>query len=111
MVDIIDHVNYSYYVIEIIKSATYSRWFESLADSRAKARIMVRIDRLALGNAGDAKSVGEGVVELRIDYGPGDRVYFTRIERMMILLLCGGDKSSQERDIVKAKAIAEQWRM
>jgi putative addiction module killer protein len=76
---------------------------------RAKARIAVRIDRLAVGNPGDVRAVGDGVSELRIDYGPGYRVYDTRRGALVILLLCGGDKSSQDRDIAQAKRIAAQW--
>jgi putative addiction module killer protein len=98
-------------MFEIIKSATYSLWFEDLSDVRARARIQVRIDRMALGNFGDVKSIGDGVSEIRIDYGPGYRVYFTRVQNITILLLCGGDKSSLSRDIAKAKTIAMQWRM
>jgi putative addiction module killer protein len=77
-----------------------------LRDPRAKARIAIRIDRLALGNAGDAKPVGSGVSEMRIDYGPGYRLYFIRRGEALIVLLCGGDKGSQQRDIVRARALA-----
>lgn len=78
-------------------------WLRGLKDLRAKTAIRVRVDRLSLGNFGDCKSVGDGVMELRIDLGPGYRVYFGMREQVVILLLCGGDKRSQERDIVKAK--------
>ncbi|WP_409567179.1 type II toxin-antitoxin system RelE/ParE family toxin [Methylobacterium sp. E-016] len=77
-----------------------------MRDPRAKARIAIRIDRLALGNAGDAKPVGSGVSEMRIDYGPGYRLYFIRRGEALIVLLCGGDKGSQQRDIVRARALA-----
>ncbi len=77
-------------------------------DLQARARIAVRIDRLADGNPGDAKSVGDGVSELRIDYGPGYRLYFTRKGDRLVILLCGGDKSSQDRDIRQAKAMAKE---
>jgi putative addiction module killer protein len=77
-----------------------------LRDPRGKARIAIRIDRLALGNAGDAKPVGSGVSEMRIDYGPGYRLYFIRRGEALIVLLCGGDKGSQQRDIVRARALA-----
>jgi putative addiction module killer protein len=77
-----------------------------LRDPRAKARIAIRIDRLALGNAGDVKPVGSGVSEMRIDYGPGYRLYFIRRGEALIVLLCGGDKGSQQRDIVRARALA-----
>lgn len=72
-------------------------------------KIAVRIDRLALGNPGDVKPVGSGVSEMRIDYGPGYRVYFTQRGDVLILLLCGGDKKSQQRDIVAAQALAAEW--
>jgi putative addiction module killer protein len=75
-------------------------------DERAKARILVRIQRLALGNAGDVKSVGSGISELRIDYGPGYRVYFTKRGPMLVILLCGGDKRTQQRDIARAVKLA-----
>lgn len=78
-----------------------------MRDVRAVARIAKRIDRLALGNPGDVKPVGDGVSEMRIDYGPGYRVYFTTQGRQIVILLCGGDKSSQERDIRAAKALAK----
>ncbi|WP_409566114.1 type II toxin-antitoxin system RelE/ParE family toxin [Methylobacterium sp. J-059] len=77
-----------------------------MRDPRAKARIAIRIDRLALGNAGDAKPVGSGVSEMRIDYGPGYRLYFIRRGEALIVLLCGGDKGSQQRDIMRARALA-----
>ena len=77
-----------------------------MRDQRAKARIAIRIDRLAAGNAGDAKPVGSGVSELRVDVGPGYRLYFVRRGEALIVLLCGGDKSTQQRDIVQAKALA-----
>lgn len=81
----------------------FSIWLKSLNDSKARARIRVRIDRLKRGNFGDSKSVGEGVYELRIDYGPGYRVYFGKVGLTIVLLLCGGDKSTQTVDIRKAK--------
>jgi len=81
----------------------FSIWLKSLNDGKARARIRVRIDRLKRGNFGDSKSVGEGVYELRIDYGPGYRVYFGKVGLTIVLLLCGGDKSTQPVDIRKAK--------
>jgi putative addiction module killer protein len=78
--------------------------------SGAAARVQVRIDRLAAGNPGDVKPVGAGISELRIDYGSGYRVYYTIEARRLIVLLCGGDKTSQQRDIDQAKRIAEEWR-
>lgn len=96
-------------MIELIKSDRFDRWLRDLRDMRAAARIQVRLDRLALGNAGDVKSVGAGISEMRIDYGPGYRIYFTRRGALVIVLLCGGDKSTQARDIIEAKSIAAHW--
>jgi putative addiction module killer protein len=96
-------------MIPIRQTAAFSDWLDDLRDIRAKAIIAARIKRLSAGNAGDAKLVGEGVSELRIDHGPGYRVYFTRRGHELILLLCGGDKSTQARDIDKAKKLARQW--
>jgi putative addiction module killer protein len=84
----------------------FSRWLENLRDAQARARIVRRVERLANGNLGDAKSVGGSVSELRIDYGPGYRVYFVRRGDLVFLLLCGGDKKSQSRDIMLARKIA-----
>ncbi len=81
----------------------FSRWFEKLRDRRAQQRIDARLARVELGNFGDSKSVGDGVLELRIDYGPGYRVYFGRDRNDLVLLLFGGDKRSQAKDIVTAK--------
>ncbi len=97
-------------MIEVVETDVYSEWFAGLRDLRARGRIVARTVRLSLGNIGDAKSLGDGVSELRIDYGPGYRVYFTRRGRLVVLLLCGGDKSSQDRDIKAAKALAKELR-
>ena len=97
-------------MVEVVKSATFDRWLRRLKDRRAVARVLVRVDRLAAGNAGDAKPVGHGVSELRIDYGPGYRVYYLREGERLILLLTGGDKSSQQTDILLAHQIAADWR-
>lgn len=78
-------------------------WLESLRDRQARARIKKRLDRIELGNLGDFKSIGKGVMELRVDYGPGYRIYFAQSGATIILLLCGGDKSTQDQDILKAK--------
>jgi len=94
-------------VIEIRQTEHYAKWFEALKDHMARARIDVRIRRLSLGNPGDVKPVGEGVSEMRIDYGPGYRVYFLTKGSELILLLIGGDQSTQEKDIAKAKQIAK----
>jgi putative addiction module killer protein len=93
-------------VIEIRQTVVYVRWFNSLRDRKAQARIDVRIRRLSLGNPGDVKAVGEGVSELRIDYGPGYRVYYTQRGQRLIVLLAGGDKPTQKQDIKRALEIA-----
>ncbi len=89
-------------MIEIRKTETFERWFTGLRDRNAVARIKSRIDRLQLGLPGDARSVGEGVSEMRINYGPGYRVYFVQRGTKVIILLAGGDKRTQSRDIEKA---------
>ena len=94
---------------EILKSETFDRWFSGLKDRQAKSRIAARIDRLSLGNPGDVKPVGSGVSEMRIDYGPGYRVYFTQRGPIIIVILCGGDKRTQAADIKRAIEIAESW--
>jgi putative addiction module killer protein len=88
--------------------ATYEAWFADLADRKVKARILARIDRLALGNPGDVKPVGSGVSELRVDYGPGYRVYYVQRGQVVAVLLCGGDKSTQARDIKRAIEISKE---
>jgi putative addiction module killer protein len=94
-------------MIEVRQTEVFSRWFAGLADHIA-ARILARIRRLEIGDAGDVKSVGGGVSELRIDYGPGYRLYFTRRGNTLVILLCGGDKKSQSRDIAKARQMAKE---
>jgi len=91
----------------IRETIEFSNWLTKLKDAQARARIVRRVDRLQQGNPGDVKPVGEGVSELRIDYGPGYRVYFIQEGKLIIVLLCGGDKSSQSRDISQAKALAK----
>ncbi|MEH3091858.1 type II toxin-antitoxin system RelE/ParE family toxin [Agrobacterium cavarae] len=91
----------------IRETIEFSNWLTKLKDVQARARIVRRVDRLQRGNPGDVKPVGEGVSELRIDYGPGYRVYFIQEGKLIIVLLCGGDKSSQSRDISQAKALAK----
>lgn len=81
----------------------FEAWLEGLRDRRARAKIRKRLDRVQLGNLGDVKPVGEGVSELRVDYGPGYRIYFAQVGTVVVLLLSGGDKSSQRQDILKAK--------
>jgi putative addiction module killer protein len=95
-------------VIEVRQTETYAEWFASLRDQKARARIDVRIRRLSLGNPGDVKPIGSGVSELRIDYGPGYRVYFSQRGPMLIILLAGGDKGTQDRDIKKALELARR---
>ncbi|TXI87776.1 MAG: type II toxin-antitoxin system RelE/ParE family toxin [Cupriavidus sp.] len=95
-------------MIEVRQTIHYATWFNDLRDVRAKAKIDVRIRRLSLGNFGDIKPVGDGVSELRIDYGPGYRVYLTQRGPVVVILLMGGDKSSQKRDIRDAKEIAKE---
>ncbi|MDX5445048.1 MAG: type II toxin-antitoxin system RelE/ParE family toxin [Zoogloeaceae bacterium] len=97
-------------MVELIKSSTFDAWLRELRDRRAVARIQARLDRLAAGNPGDVKPVGSGISELRIDHGPGYRVYFMQHGPVVIVLLCGGDKSSQPRDVEQAKAIAALWK-
>ena len=93
-------------MIEIRETSAYAAWFTSLRDRTAKARIDIRLRRLSLGNSGDIRSVGEGVSELRIHYGPGYRIYLTRQGDTVVILLAGGDKSSQDQDIRLAKVLA-----
>jgi putative addiction module killer protein len=93
-------------VLEIRQTETYSQWFEGLRDRQARMRIDVRVRRLSLGNPGNVKPVGEGVSELRIDYGPGYRVYFVQRGQALVILLAGGDKRSQGRDIKTALELA-----
>ncbi|MDA8088892.1 MAG: type II toxin-antitoxin system RelE/ParE family toxin [Nitrospiraceae bacterium] len=93
-------------MIEVRQTGKYSEWFDTLRDGQARARINARIRRLSLGNAGDVKPVGAGVSEMRIDYGPGYRVYFTNRGREVVILLAGGDKRTQERDIRTALELA-----
>jgi putative addiction module killer protein len=84
----------------------FRNWLSSLGDARAKARISARIRRMEMGNPGDFKAVGGGVSEMRIDYGPGYRVYYKQTGRTVIILLCGGDKTTQARDIARARELA-----
>ncbi len=89
-------------MIEIRKTEHFAKWIDGLQDIRARAHIQARIERLAMGNPGDVKTVVEGVSEMRIDHGPGYRVYYLRHEQSVIILLAGGDKSTQARDIKTA---------
>jgi len=89
-------------MIELRKTETFAKWLDGLEDIHARARILVRIERLAAGNPGDVKPVGEGVSELRIDYGPGYRVYYKKQGRSLVILLAGGDKRTQSRNVKTA---------
>ena len=93
-------------MIEIRKTETFAKWIDNLDDIRARARIQARVERLAAGNPGDAKAVDEGVSELRIDYGPGYRVYYKKHRQKMVVLLVGGDKHTQAKDIKTALRLA-----
>jgi putative addiction module killer protein len=95
--------------VRVVKTNHFDMWFRQLKDIRAAARIQMRLDRLAGGNPGDVKPVGGGISELRIDYGPGYRVYYQQRGHVLIVLLHGGDKSSQAKDIKRARELAEEW--
>lgn len=97
-------------MLEIQETETFSTWLEALRDSRAKAKIAARARRLAFGNPGDVRPAGEGLSELRIDYGPGYRVCYVRRGNILIVLLCGGDKSTQDKDIKLARKLAKELR-
>ena len=94
--------------MELRKTATFSKWFDSLKDRKARARLQARIDRMEMGNFGDSAPVGEGVRELRIFYGPGYRVYYVQRGGIVVILLSGGDKGTQQADITKARNIAKE---
>lgn len=97
-------------MIEVVQTEEFARWLKRLKDAAARARILVRIQRLSLTeNVGDAKPVGDGVFEMRIDYGPGYRLYYALRGNELVLLLIGGNKSSQQRDIAKAKKLNQEY--
>ena len=96
-------------MIELKQTETFRKWRTRLKDERIRALIASRLDRLAYGNAGDVKPVGAGISELRIDSGPGFRIYFKKQGNTIIILLCGGDKSTQAKDIQTAKRLAAEW--
>ena len=101
------------YQIRVYQSAgrqePFTEWLERLADRQARARIRARLDRIALGNLGDCRAVGKGVSELRINWGPGYRVYFARVGSVVLLLLCGGDKTTQQKDIQHAQTYLQDY--
>jgi putative addiction module killer protein len=95
-------------MIEVRQTDLFANWLRKLRDERVRARIQIRIRRLSLGNFGDVRPVGKGVSELRVDYGPGYRVYFQQLESLLVLLLAGGTKKTQDADIAKAKKLARE---
>lgn len=95
-------------MLEVYKTDEFSRWLKKLKDRTSRARVQARIDRMELGHFGDVKSIGEGVSELRIFFGPGYRIYFTQTSSVVVVLLTGGDKGSQSRDIQKALELARE---
>jgi len=95
-------------MLDVQQTKTFEAWIDGLKDMRALARIEMRLRRLSLGLLGDAKSLGDGVSEMRIDYGPGYRLYFTRRGDRIVILLCGGDKKRQSDDIARAKQLAKE---
>ncbi len=98
-------------MIKILRSPEFIKWHSKIRDTAAQAKIQVRLDRMEDGNLGDVKPVGEGVSEARIHYGAGYRLYFIQQSNAVLIMLGGGDKSSQERDIKKAKKMAQQWKV
>ncbi|MCD6640506.1 MAG: type II toxin-antitoxin system RelE/ParE family toxin [Nocardioides sp.] len=103
-------VSYSRQEIEVVQTDEFETWLKKLKDVRGKARILRRLDRLTQGNPGDVRPIGKGLSELRLDVGPGYRVYYAQDGDALILLLCGGDKSTQQKDIDLAHEPAKRWR-
>jgi putative addiction module killer protein len=95
-------------MFELRRTVDFDKWLKGLRDTRAKAKILVRIERLAHGNPGDVAPVGDGISELRVHFGPGYRVYFRQVGTRIVVLLCGGDKDTQTTDILRAKALAKE---
>lgn len=96
-------------MVEVLTTQVFDRWLRKLRDRQARLRIVERIDRLAHGNPGDTKPVGKGVSELRLTYGPGYRIYYLKDGDSLVLLLCGGDKSTQQADIDRTHQLAADW--
>lgn len=107
MVALMANVIYKIQMVEVRQTVIFREWLDGLKDQRAATRIAIRILRLQNGLAGDVRPVGQGVSELRVDYGPGYRMYFVQRGAVLVILLCGGDKGTQQRDITRAKALAE----
>lgn len=103
-------MDYNQKMFEIIKSTEFSKWASDLKDRRASMRIAARLDRISLGNLGDHKFLRDGINEIRIDEGAGYRLYFTRHGNTIIVLLCGGDKRTQDADIKRAIELANKWK-
>lgn len=97
-------------MVEIVESDTFKRWVRRLRDHSAVAKINARLRKVSIGNFGDTRPIGDGISEMRIHYGPGYRIYFIREGSTVVVLLCGGDKGSQQRDIEHAKRLAQDWR-
>ena len=97
-------------MIEVIQGSTFRQWVRRLRDRRAVARINARLRNASLGHLGDTRSIGGGIFEMRIHYGPGYRLYYIREGQTVVVLLCGGDKDSQSRDIERARHLAQEWR-
>ena len=97
-------------MFEVLTTDEFDRWLSDLADERARTKIASRVARLRFGNAGDAKPVGEGVSEMRVHHGPGYRVYYKQTNKTIIVMLCGGDKSTKEKDVRRAKKMAAELR-
>jgi putative addiction module killer protein len=94
-------------MVEVRQTQEFAGWLHRLRDANAVARIIARIRRMEMGNPGDAKSVGQGILEMRIDYGPGYRIYYVHRGAQVVFLLCGGDKRTQQQDIKRAEKLAE----
>lgn len=97
-------------MIQLKQTETFAAWRQQLKDDRARGLIASRLDRLSFGLPGDVKAVGQGISELRIDYGPGYRIYYQNRGKTIVILLCGGDKNTQAKDIKMAKRLAAEWR-
>lgn len=102
-------VGYSRHMVEVVRIDEFATWLEKLKDLSGKGRILRRLDRLAQGNPGDVRPIGKGLSELRLNFGPRYRVYYLQDGNTLILLLCGGDKSTQQKDIARAHELAEEW--